>query len=47
MKEHVHAKLADTCARLSMRDTFVKIGTGNLKFTYWDVDDKQMQPLAF
>ena len=45
--EHVHAKLADGCARVSMRDTFVKVGTGNLKYTYWDVDDKQMQPLIY
>ena len=30
-----------------MRDTFVKVGTGNLKYTYWDVDDKQMQPLIY
>ena len=45
--EHVHAKLADGCARLSMRDIFVKIGTGEVKYTYWDVDDKQVQPLVY
>ena len=45
--EHVHAKLADGCARLSMRDIFVKIGTGEVKYTYWDVDDKKVQPLVY